>query len=306
MEGFDEVATIMEEFDENTGEEDFEEQLVSKKTNSDSVIWRWFGFKSSDEQQKNVFCRQCRTHVPNSKGTANLFHHLQWHHEVEYEECVKLQAAATTVNTSQSPATKQSAARNSLSRVVPYERNSERRRAINKAVASLIVKDVLPVSAVEQDGFIQLLKVLDPRYQLPSWSDFSREVLPEMHAEVREGLAARLTKVSHFALTTVTWSGRTCERYMSVTIHFIEDWELKSACLQTSCFPQDHTKEHIASALQDVLTNWKLNPTGLVAITTDDGARTVEAAQLNEWLRMQCLGHSLHRAIGECSITIIV
>ncbi len=53
----------------------------------------------------------------------------------------------------------------------------------------------------------------------------------------------------NFALTTDIWSSRTCEPYMSLTIHFIEDWEMKTAFLQTSYFPQDHTGAHVAEAL---------------------------------------------------------
>uniref|UniRef100_A0AAV2K8K1 Transposase n=1 Tax=Knipowitschia caucasica TaxID=637954 RepID=A0AAV2K8K1_KNICA len=78
---------------------------------------------------------------------------------------------------------------------------------------------------------------------------------------------------------------------------------MKSACLQTSYFPQDHTREHIAEALQDVLSSWKLNPEKLVAVTIDNGANVVKAVQLNKWLRMQCFGHRLHLAIRHQLIT---
>nr|XP_023693148.1 zinc finger BED domain-containing protein 1-like isoform X2 [Paramormyrops kingsleyae] len=85
---------------------------------------------------------------------------------------------------------------------------------------------------------------------------------------------------------------------MSLTIHFIEDWEMKTACLQTSYFPQDHTGEHIAEALHDALLNWKLDEKGLVAITTDNGSNVIKAVELKKWQRMQCFGHRLHLAIG--------
>ncbi|MEQ2225619.1 hypothetical protein ILYODFUR_019363 [Ilyodon furcidens] len=86
----------MEGEDESTGE-DIGEHLVSKKRNNRSLIWRWFGFKISDEQQKFVFCRECRKQVPTkSLSTTNLFHRLKQLHKKEYEECVKLRAAAQT------------------------------------------------------------------------------------------------------------------------------------------------------------------------------------------------------------------
>ena len=65
-----------------------------------------------------------------------------------------------------------------------------------------IAKDMVPVATVEQDGFKKLLKTMDPRYELPSHNYFAREALPQMYTEVRQSLADRLAKVTHFALTS--------------------------------------------------------------------------------------------------------
>lgn len=43
---------------------------------------------------------------------------------------------------------------------------------------------------------------------------------------------------------------------MSVTVHFMEKWEMKSAHLQTRYFSKDHTRKHIGEAFQDALTSW--------------------------------------------------
>ncbi|XP_069395198.1 E3 SUMO-protein ligase ZBED1-like [Paralichthys olivaceus] len=157
---------------------------------------------------------------------------------------------------------------------------------------------MVPIATVEQVGFKKLLKTMDPRYELPSRNYFAREALPQMYNEVRLSLAGRLANVTHFALTSDMWSSRTCGPYMSVTVHFIQDWEIKTVCLQTSYFPQDHTGEHIAEALQDAIASWKLQEKHLVAITTDNGSNIVKAVELNKWLRMQCFSHRLHLAIG--------
>lgn len=116
-------------------------------------------------------------------------------------------------------------------------------------VSCHIAKDMVPAAIVEQVGFKNVLKTMDLRHELPSRSYFLREALPQMYTEVRQTLADRLANVSHFALTSDMWSSRTCGPYMSVTVHYIQDWEMKTACLQTSYFPQDHTGENIAEAL---------------------------------------------------------
>ncbi|XP_051982562.1 zinc finger BED domain-containing protein 4-like [Xyrauchen texanus] len=154
-----------------------------------------------------------------------------------------------------------------------------------------------PIAVVEQRGFVRMLKTLDSRYSLPS-RHFARQELPRLYTTERERLAAELENVTDYALTTDMWSSRTCKPYMCVTIHYILDWKIKSACLQTTYFPQDHTGENIAEALRDVTTTWMLNPNGPVAITTDNGGNIVCAVQNNNWQRMQCFGHRLHLAIG--------
>lgn len=86
---------------------------------------------------------------------------------------------------------------------------------------------------------------------------------------------------------------------ISVTVHYIHEWELKSLRLKTSFFSDDHTGEIIAQRLKDALMSWNMSETHLVCITTDNGANIVKAVSLNEWDRLQCFGQRLHLAVGE-------
>ncbi len=88
---------------------------------------------------------------------------------------------------------------------------------------------------------------------------------------------------------------------MSYTVHFLtKDFELKIRCLGVVYFPESHTSENIAHGLRDVLASWNLQEENQVSITTDNGANVVKATELNNWVRLQCFGHRLHLAIGEC------
>ncbi|XP_057210771.1 E3 SUMO-protein ligase ZBED1-like [Triplophysa rosa] len=103
---------------------------------------------------------------------------------------------------------------------------------------------MLPINAVENDGFRKLIKVLDPRYELPGRKHFSVTALPRLYAERSEQLEQELQNVAYFASTSDMWSSRTSEPYLSLTIHFIDkDWKLQSKCLQTAYFPEDHTEK---------------------------------------------------------------
>ncbi|XP_041841404.1 zinc finger BED domain-containing protein 4-like [Melanotaenia boesemani] len=78
------------------------------------------------------------------------------------------------------------------------------------------------------------------------------------------------------------WSSRMTERYLSFTVHFINDnFELKSRCLQTAYFPTDHTGENIALGLRECLSE-----EAQMCITTDNAADVIKAVE-----------HRLHLAI---------
>lgn len=166
---------------------------------------------------------------------------------------------------------------------------------------------MMPLSTVEKDGFRKLIKVLDPRYELPGRKYFSQTALPQLYDECRRKLEIHLKDVKYFATTTDLWSSRTSEPYMSLTIHFIdEEWALHSKCLQTVYFPEDHTGEIISQGLEDALKSWGLREDRQVCITTDNGANIVKAVSLKGWSRLQCFGHRLHLAIGKFMMIYII
>lgn len=53
------------------------------------------------------------------------------------------------------------------SNVAPYGRDSERKKTLDKALAKLVIRDLQPLSLVENEGFRDFVKELDPRYLLP-------------------------------------------------------------------------------------------------------------------------------------------
>ncbi|RXN16574.1 zinc finger BED domain-containing 1-like protein [Labeo rohita] len=132
-------------------------ELVAKKRTTGSIIWRYFGFKASDEQQTDVYCRECRKLVPTkASSTTNLFHHLQTRHKLAYEECTRLRIQATKPTSSgNTPNTTQITLHNSITRSVEYERKSARWCSITESVAFHIAVDMAPISVVEQRGFIR-------------------------------------------------------------------------------------------------------------------------------------------------------
>ena len=58
-----------------------DEELM-KKTEATSIIWTWFGFKVSDNEQQNIICKICRVTIL----AKHLFYHLKTKDATEYAE----------------------------------------------------------------------------------------------------------------------------------------------------------------------------------------------------------------------------
>ncbi|KAI2662030.1 E3 SUMO-protein ligase ZBED1 [Labeo rohita] len=292
----------MSEVSEPDGETEaaVEVTLVPKRGGT-SVIWNWFGFKSSDTEQTSVICKVCRRVVTARGGnTSNLFHHLKNTHAREYEEATraKTSASGTSSTSGARPKTTQLSLQASFTAATPYDKSSKKWKDITRAIALYIAKDMVPIQTIERDGFRHVVHTLDSRYELPGRKFFSQKCLPELYTEVRDRVMNEIRHLEAYSATTDLWSSRTTEPYISLTIHFIDDdWKLRSRCLQTAFFPEDHTGAIIALGLKDALSAWGLDEARLVCMTTDSGANMVRALEINKWTRLACFGHRLHNAI---------
>ncbi|KAK7934198.1 hypothetical protein WMY93_005094 [Mugilogobius chulae] len=277
------------------------ETLIARR-GSTSLAWKWFGFERTDVRQLSPICKICNKPVSvKSSSTTNLFHHLRTSHRIQYEEYERLRQLAEKNKAEDVTVKKKStqlSLADSFTKKVPYERKSEKWQTITDSITNYLARAMLPIQSVEQDGFKDMVKTLDPRYSVPSRTYFSKTALPKLYESCRERLSRDVQNASFYSTTSDLWSSRTSEPYLSLTIHFIsDDWRLLSYCLQTSYFPEDHTGELIAQGLKDALSSWSLKEERMACMTTDSGANVVRALTINNWQRLPCFGHRLHIAI---------
>ena len=98
---------------------------------------------------------------------------------------------------------------------------------------------------------------------------------------------SKLRQVRYDAITTDLWKSCASERYITLTIHYIDDeWCLKSNCLYTAALFADHTGDNITKSVTDILANWELETQNLVAATTNSGANVISAFRVLDLLRI--------------------
>ena len=127
---------------------------------------------------------------------------------------------------------------------------------------------------------------------------FSGRVIPKLNEKVKAEVKADLKNAEFVALTTHGWTSRSMEGYITVTAHFIHEWEIENYVLQTRRMDESHTSENLSEVLTSAISEWNLqrydqNP----SLTTDNASNIVNApkeAELSPHVR--CVAHTINVA----------
>ena len=122
--------------------------------------------------------------------------------------------------------------------------------------------------------------------------------MPQLLSTVASRVKAKINAAKYVAVTTDAWTSRTTENFVAVTAHFINDeWEFENYTLETKHFPESHTSENLASALQKTVEDWNLSRNGCgPAICTDNASNIVKAVRDVGYTHVGCFAHTLNLA----------
>ena len=128
--------------------------------------------------------------------------------------------------------------------------SSERSRQIADAVANWLVSNLRPLSVVSDDGFKDLMRLLEPGYIVPSQTHITSLIKSRFSKCCAElvGLLAR--EADAVAGTSDAWTSKAIQSYQTHTAHFIDpQWQVVSIVLATSVFSGSPTGEGIAKQI---------------------------------------------------------
>ncbi len=181
-----------------------------------------------------------------------------------------------------------------------YKRDSTRQKTLDHRVAYMIAKDMRPASIVQGKGFSQLIKELDPRYNLPSRAKITQSLLPGMKQDTREKLKSSLQATEWAALTTDMWSSRNNTPFMTVTAHYLDDKNiLTRKVLGCEKFSGRHTAENIQDRLQGMIKEYGLEEK-IIAVTSDNAHNVVRAIVDAGLANVPCYAHKLNLCAQDC------
>ena len=269
-----------------------------------SAVWEYFILHVTDESKAS--CSLCSAVI--SRGgkevknfnTSNMRYHLETKHPNEYK---RLEAKEKELS--------QAKERNSLGgsnqptllelfvRSQPLAFDHPRAKEITKRIGEMIALDNEPFTIVDHIGFVRLMNLLEPRYQLPSDKYFSETLIPEMYRKVSLKVKEGVSSTFYVSLTTDVWSSVAQDSYISLTCHYItEDFTQQQVCLHAAPFNDHHTGEHIGAMINKCLQCWSLADK-IHVIVRDNGSNFVAGLRDAGIPNIPCLAHTLQLVVKD-------
>lgn len=232
--------------------------------------WVWTHMSLIKEEKELAHCDVCKTELKYTGGTTSvLIKHLKRKHGIEPAPLDKVpqvdQAGLTQT---------------AITSFVPQKEldtNCKRHREITDKLINIVVKDLRPLSIVEDLGMREALHYFEPRYKIICRTTLTKK-LREKYDSVRACLESKVANADAISLTTDGWSSCNAEDYIAVTVHVISGWQLESYLLTVDLFSQNHTANNLTEHLTKTVHAWISLPDGQekLYITTDNAANIVK------------------------------
>ena len=176
--------------------------------------------------------------------------------------------------------------------------------ALTDSVLNMIIKDMRPLSMVEDEGFRAMVKTFQPGYVLPKRTCFTNMMEKKYEDEFQKVKLALSSSSFMVSLTTDAWTSIATEAYLGMTCHFINnDWELVSFSLTTMPLEERHTAINIASWIETAIEKFGIPASRIKAVVHDNAANVVAALKLLEERHgissIRCAGHTLQLVVNQ-------
>jgi hypothetical protein len=180
-----------------------------------------------------------------------------------------------------------------------YDRDNNHNKEIDKTLMLMVCKDFQPFSIVEDTGFQNLVKILDPRYELPNRSTLRDSLLKQNYEICKDKLFGLLQNVSHVSMTCDLWSFRANKSFLTVTCHFIDnDYKMRCTVLSTNKMDINHTSENIATEINLIIKDWDI-VNKVVTIVTDNSSSMIIACQILKISHLPCFAHTINLVVQD-------
>ena len=274
-----------------------------------SIIWKYYNL--SINHRNIAICTICKSEIsrgnpddPSQFSTSPLFKHLQTKHPTEFEQVEKekeQQVKEKSKTDLKTPKFKQESIIDICKNNTKWKIDTPEAIRVHKAIGLMIARDLQPYSIVEDAGFLNLIKTLEPRYEIPCRRYFRERVIPDIYEQVKTKIQRKISKAISISFTTDLWTSQhAIQSYLAFTAHWLdESFQRYSAVLNCKYMEGKHTAENIEAELKQIIDEWKIPVGKIHAIVRDNGRNIEKALRDAEFPAIPCFAHTLQLVVND-------
>lgn len=182
-----------------------------------------------------------------------------------------------------------------------------------KALLKWVVVSSQPFSVVEEEAFVELIRLLNPTAELISDKTMRADVMAAYYDQIEE-IKSQLKEVpGKISITLDCWSSKNILSFLVIRAHWISsEWELKSQLLDFSPIECDHDGENLCRIFLECISRFNIPLSKILAYTMDNATNndTFISALKNHGIeigvnvsaeenQVRCLAHIFNLAVQD-------
>lgn len=201
-------------------------------------------------------------------GPSNLLRHLKVKHTemMGSVKSTKLLAITPAVVDEDDAVTKAPNQEDTITYKITVPQNivlTKEPRELDKNLMNLFAKQYLPLNIIQSKEMKDFIKLLNPKYDLPSREKVSNELMVTFNEDSKRDIQQLLSRTSFVALSIDSWTSTTSlESYSTLSVHCMVAG--KFVCHALACKPGEVLT---ATQIQDIATEWNIDGK-VVALTS--------------------------------------
>lgn len=255
----------------------------------------WFHFEEIEPKKARcVYCLNILAISSSSIGT--LRRHLKAKHPTVN---VNRHDALPIIEMSEEPI-------NLVNPIIPDRATSQLKQTLNQdkinqldeQVVKMIAKGYHNLEIVEEKEIQKFVKMLNPKYTLPTRKILSETLLSKVYNKILEGIKRQIAKAVAICVTTEGWTSITNDRYIAITAHYIDQESDKFNSVMIGCihFEEWHTSSNLSEFLKSKFLEWGIE-NAIVAFVSDNTVNMLNAVRLGGWCSFTCFAHTINSVV---------
>ena len=182
----------------------------------------------------------------------------------------------------------------------PYDFHDRRSKEKHKGIITMMITDLKPFSMVNDPGFLNFCKMMDPRFTVGSDS-YYRGLVDKCYTRGKAKLEAKL-KEDNPPFVSIQLDGWSTHKhgYIGLLVNYISGWRRVCLCLACGPFDQSHTGEAVGQWVEHQCDMWNITDK-VNFVVTDTASNMVKMMEyLPTHFRWgECLNHVMQLSIKD-------